>query len=255
MTHAALDPLRFAVGTLTAIPVRPPASFERRVTVPGMLLAPVAVLPLGLLVAGVLWGGRELGLAPLAVAAAAIAALALGSRGFHLDGLADTTDALASSYDAERSLAVMKRGDTGPAGAAAIALVLAVQVGAAAALLAPAWGPVLAGALVCASRGVAVVLCVRGLPPARKTGLAASYVSSVPPAAIVGLWLVLAAALCAVAALADLPWWRGLLCAAVALAAVAWLARRAVRRFGGVAGDVMGAAIEVALALMLLAAT
>lgn len=250
-----LDPLRFAVGTLTAIPIRPPASFGRGVTVPGLLLAPLAVLPLGLLVAGVLWGGRELGLAPLAVAAAAVAALALGSRGFHLDGLADTTDALASSYDAERALAVMKRGDTGPAGAAAIALVLAIQIGAAAALLGATWGPALAGVLVCASRGVAVVLCVRGLPPARQTGLAASYVSSVPPAAIAGLWLVLTGVLCAATALAGLPWWRGLVCAALALAAVGWLARRAVRRFGGVAGDVMGAAIEVALALMLLAAT
>jgi adenosylcobinamide-GDP ribazoletransferase len=46
-----------------------------------------------------------------------------------------------------------------------------------------------------------------------------------------------------------------MVCTAVALLATAWLIHRAARRFGGVAGDVYGAAIEVSLAVMLLAST
>lgn len=246
----------FAVGTLTAIPVPPPRSVERRVTVPAMALAPLAVLPLGVLTALVLWGGRELGLAPLATAAAAVAALALGSRAFHLDGLADTADALTCSYDAERSLEVMKRGDAGPAGAAALALVLAIQIGAAGHLSATlTWGPLLVGTLVCVSRGTAVVMSLRSVPGARSTGLAASYVSSMSPALVGAVWLVLTALLSGAFLLAGEEWWRGPVCTAVALLALAWLVRRAIRRFGGVAGDVYGAGIEVALALMLLTAT
>lgn len=249
------DIVRFAVGTLTAIPVRPPRSVGREVTVPGIVAAPLAVLPLGALTALVLWAGRELELAPLAVAAAAIAALALGSRAFHLDGLSDTADALTCSYDAERSLEVMKRGDAGPAGAAALVLVLAVQIGAVAHLAASAWGPVLVGTLVCVSRGTAVVMSLRTVPAARSTGLAASYAGSIHPLAAAVSWIALTAALAAVFVLDDQAWWRAPVCTAIALLALAWLIRRAVHRLGGVAGDVYGAGIEVTLALMLLAAT
>ncbi len=250
-----LEVMRFAVGTLTAIPVTPPRSFGRDVTVPGILLAPVFVLPLGALVAGVLWAGRELGLAPVAVAALAVAALALGSRAFHLDGLADTADGLTSGYDPERSLAIMKQGDTGPAGAAALALVLAIQIGACASLAPATWGPLVAGVMVCVSRGAAAVMSARGVPAARSTGLAATYVDSIPPAAVALAWVAWTAAATGALVLAGLPWWRGPVCAALALLATAWLVRRAVTRLGGVAGDVFGAAVEVSLALLLTAAT
>ena len=50
---------------------------------------------------------------------------------------------------------------------------------------------------------------------------------------------------------AGLNWWRGLLAAAVGLAVVAVVVARAVRRFGGVTGDVFGAAVELALAALL----
>ncbi|GEP38622.1 adenosylcobinamide-GDP ribazoletransferase [Nocardioides psychrotolerans] len=250
-----MDVVRFSVGTLTAIPVRPPSKVDRSVTVPGMIVAPLAVLPLGLMVALVCWGGRELDLAPIAVAATAIAALALGSRAFHLDGLSDTADALTCSYDAERSLEVMKRGDAGPAGASALVLVLGIQIGALTALLGLAWGPLLAGTLVCVSRGVTVVMSVRGVPAARDTGLAATYVGTIAPGVAVACWVVLTAVLGVVMEVNDLPWWRAVVCAAVALLAVAWLVRRAAKRFGGVAGDVFGAAVEVSLALLLLAST
>lgn len=249
------DVVRFAIGTFTAIPVRAPSRVDRRVAGFGLLAAPVAALPLGLLTALVLWGGREFGLAPLAVAATAVAVLALGSRGFHLDGLADTADGLTASYDREHALAVMRTGDVGPAGAAALVLTLGTQVVASAHLLGTAWGPLLVGALVCASRVAPATMSVRGVPPARPDGLGAATAGSVHPVAAVVLWLVLAAALAGAVMATGAPWWRGPVCAAAGLVAIVLLTARAVRRLGGVTGDVYGAGVEVSLAVTLLVVT
>jgi len=246
---------RFAVGTLTAIPVRPPRSDAGGATGPAMLLAPLAVAPLGVLVAAVCWAGHELGLAPVGTAAAAITALALGSRAFHLDGLADTADGLTASYDRERSLAVMRTGNTGPAGAAALVLTLYIQVGALTSLVQQAGGPVLAGVLVCVSRGALLVTCQRSVPSARSDGLGATYAGAISPLVAVVGWAVLIAVTSAGFVLTGEKWWRGPLCVVAALVVVAWLVRRAVRRLGGVTGDVYGAAIEMSLAALLLAAS
>lgn len=249
------DSWRLAVGTLTALPVRPPRRVDPGVAGVAMVLAPVAAIPLGLLVALVGWGGRELELAPIGVAAVAVGALALGTRAFHLDGLADTADGLASSYERERALAVMRTGDTGPAGAAALVIVLAIQVGALTSLFAHESGPWLAGLLVCASRSTLTATCARGIPAARTDGLGAAPAGSVPVVVAVAAWAAITAVLCAAFATADLPWWRGLVCAGAALAVVAVLVHRAVKRLGGVSGDVYGAAIELSLAALLLSAT
>jgi adenosylcobinamide-GDP ribazoletransferase len=57
------------------------------------------------------------------------------------------------------------------------------------------------------------------------------------------------------ALLLDLDWWRGLVAAAVAVVLTVLVVARAVRRIGGVTGDILGASIEVGLAGMLLALT
>ncbi len=250
-----LNAWRLSVGTFTAIPVAPPTTVTPRLSGRAVTLAPLAVLPLALAVAAVLWIGRELGLAPIAVAALAVAVLALGSRAFHLDGLSDTADGLTSSYDPVRALEVVKVGNAGPAGAAALVLVLGLQIGALTTLLADPWGPAVAAALVCVSRAAAVVGCTRGIHGARKDGLGVTYTETIHPGTTVAVWAAITVGLCVGAWAIDLPWWRGLLVTLVGLAATGWILRRAIRRFGGVVGDVFGATVEVSLALMLLAAT
>ncbi|MBC7630630.1 adenosylcobinamide-GDP ribazoletransferase [Aeromicrobium sp.] len=250
-----LESWRAAVGTLTAIPVTPPRCVDREVAGPAMVMAPLAVVPLGLLVALLMWGGRELGLAPLGVAAAAVGALALGSRAFHLDGLADTADGLTASYSTERSLAVMKTGDVGPAGAGALVMVLGVQIASLASIVTMSNGPWLAALLVCVSRGAVVVTCMRGVPGARVDGLGSTYVETIPRTVTVLSWAVLSALMCGGFLLVDEPWWRGVVCAGAALVVVASIVHRAVARLGGVTGDIFGACIEISLAAMLLAST
>ncbi|HCE60933.1 MAG TPA: adenosylcobinamide-GDP ribazoletransferase, partial [Janibacter terrae] len=125
---SASEGLRLAVGTFTRSP-------SGRVTITpdtartALLLAPLAVLPLALQV--VLVGLTvEIGVPPLVAAGLALGVLAHGSRGMHLDGLADTVDGLGAGWDRERALEIMRRGDVGPMGAVALVVVLLVQAGA-----------------------------------------------------------------------------------------------------------------------------
>ena len=121
------DGWRLAIGTLTALPVPPPSAVDARTARIAVLLAPLAAAPLGLAVGAVLWLAGRFDVAPLAAGLLAVGVLALGSRAFHIDGLADTADGLTASYDRERSLSVMKSGAVGPAGAAALIVVLGLQ--------------------------------------------------------------------------------------------------------------------------------
>lgn len=250
------DAWRLAVGTLTALPVRPPRTVDRSRAGAAMVLAPVAVLPLGVAVLLVAVAGEALDRPLLVVALLAIGAVALGNRGFHLDGLSDVADGLAASYDRERSLAVMKTGTSGPAGTVAVVLVLGLQAAGLVGVLARPDGwraGALAGLAVCVSRAALVVCCVRGIRPARADGLGHTYTQTVGPAVAAVVWIAAAAALALVGHWAGLDWWRGPLAAVVALVVVAAVVARAVSRFGGVTGDVFGAAVESALAALLVA--
>jgi adenosylcobinamide-GDP ribazoletransferase len=248
------DAWRLSLGTLTAVPVGTPTLVDRRRAGIAMVLAPVAALPLGVAVTLMALAGHVLDLPPLVIALLAIGAAALGNRAFHLDGLADTVDGMAASYDRERSLAVMKSGTSGPAGVAALVLVLGLQAAGLAAVLMsphPARAAVLAGCAFCVSRAALAVCCARGVPSARPGGLGDLYTRTVARPVVVLIWLAGATVLSLTGAWAGLDWWRGAVAVAVALAVVGILVARAVGRLGGVTGDVFGASIELALAALL----
>lgn len=248
------DGWRLALGTLTAVPGPAPSYVDGRVAARAALLAPLAAAPLGLAAGLVAWLGVTLGLAPLAVAVLVVATVVAGSRALHVDGLADTADGLTASYDPERSRAVMRTGDTGPAGATAIVLVLGIQAGAVVALLDLPRGPVVIGVLVALARVGHSPACRRGVPSI-SSGLGAAYAHSLTLPAVVALWAAAAATAGAVLEWAGIPWWHAPAGFAVAALAVLLLVRRAGARLGGVNGDVFGAAIEITLACLLVAAT
>lgn len=259
------DGARLAVGTLSVLPTRPPSRVDAGVAGRAMLLGPLVGLVLGALVgvpAGLLVG---LDRSPLLVSALAVAALAWLTRALHLDGLADVADGLGSGRDGEAARAIMKKSDIGPFGVATLVLALLAQVAAAAVLLAQdaLAGAVLVGVVVLGSRCVLPWLCTARFPAATPSGLGALVAGTVRGGAAAGALavaaLVGAGALGADAVRGDLAGGSGVLLAGLVgvlagqLAAYG-LARRCLCRFGGTTGDVLGACVETALTVGLVAA-
>lgn len=240
--------LRLSVGLLTVIPVGAIDEVDRRMARTAMLLAPLVGLFLGAIAAAVLIGLRALVpsmLGALLAAVLAIATLAYLTRALHLDGLADTADALGSGRRGDAALEIARRGDVGPFGVVTLVLVLLVQVAALAVATDAGWGALTLIVGVVTGRVAAVVACTRGIPPARPEGLGALVAGTVPRvAALIAVVLALGLAAAAGAWLTSVAW-------APALAVVAGLALalgvvvRSVGRLGGINGDVLGAAIEI----------
>ncbi|MDZ5661668.1 adenosylcobinamide-GDP ribazoletransferase [Nocardioides sp. S-58] len=247
------DAWLLATGTLTAVRVPPPTTVDRTVAGLAMVLAPLAVLPLGLAAALVVLVGGAVGLPPLATAYAVLLALALGTRALHWDGLADTADGLTASYSPERSLEVMRTGPVGPAGVVAVVLVAGLQAAGLSAVVGDDQGWWVVGLLVCASRACLVLACVRGVPAARAGGLGSTYIGAVPVLSATVVLVVAAGAVALAGHGLGSPWpaLAGLL---AMVAVVGALLLRCVRRLGGVTGDVLGAAVEASLAVLVLAA-
>ena len=83
---------------------------------------------------------------------------------------------------------------------------------------------------------------------------AGSGAEDVPRPVAVMSWSAAAAIAAAIAGYSGGTWWHVVTGFAVAAVIVGLLVRRAVRRLGGVTGDIYGAAIEISLAALLLSA-
>jgi len=250
--------LRLSFGLLTVIPVGAIGGVDRRLASKAILLAPLVGLVLGALAAlvvAVVHAVVPSTLGALLAAVLAVALLAYLTRALHLDGLADTADALGSGKPADAALEIARRGDVGPFGVVTLVLVLLVQVTALAVATEAGWSAIAVVIAIVTGRVAVVVGCTRGIPAARPEGLGALVAGSVPrwASAAWALALLVSAALAGTWLTPDAAWtWP--LAVAVGLAVAALLVRRAVRRLGGVTGDVMGATVETASTTALLVA-
>lgn len=245
------DGLALALSWLTVVPARVRGEVDRSVGARAIALAPLVGLALGGVATGLLWTLDALGAPGLLAGLLVVGALAVGTRGMHLDGLADTVDGLGCYGPPERALAVMRDGSTGPFAVVALVVVLGAQAAALGALADDGrWLAVVLG--VTAGRVALGWVCRRGVPAARADGLGALVAGTQPVVVPVG-WAVLLAAVSVVAV--DGRAWQGPVAVMVAAVVMVLGARHAVRRFGGITGDVLGASSEAAVtaALVVLA--
>jgi adenosylcobinamide-GDP ribazoletransferase len=155
----------------------------------------------------------------------------------------------------------MRRSDIGPLGTVTVVLTLLIQVAALsrAESAGDGRGPAALIAAVITGRLAITWACRRGVPAARPDGLGALVAGTVPRAIPAAITLgTLAAAVAAVvisAALSGDPLaWTLPLAVPAGLAAAFALERHAVRRLGGITGDVLGALAEVATTVALVVA-
>jgi adenosylcobinamide-GDP ribazoletransferase len=258
--------LAVAIQFLTRWPVRLPASpigaWDDRWLTDCVRHFPAVGTLLGTAVGLVLWIASLLW--PPTIAA--VLAVALGTwwtGAFHEDGLADTFDALGGSTGRERALAIMKDSRIGSYGGVALVLVTGARVAALAAVVAvPQASPLQALVIAVAAcawmhalaRWVSVAV-MAGLPYAgdEDHAKAKPLARGVPhrQAVVAGLWLlpllftIMATVTGGIALLAATL----LAASLVALGMRRWLRRR----LGGYTGDTLGAAEQLAEAVILLA--
>lgn len=242
--HALID----ATTLLTRLPLprgrRPSEAHVAR----GAVYFPVVGAGIGLAVAATATTcARWL---PPEVAAVLAVAVEVGLTGaLHLDGLADSADGLAGS-DRDHTLAIMRDHSVGVYGMTAIGLDLLLKSAALAALVEPgsaasAIGPVVAAYAL--SRAAPLPLaCLLDYPRAEGTGRAIVQ-RLTPGRATAGVGIAAGVAVAAGSTTAA---------AMLAAGAIATLAVgvTALRRIGGVTGDVLGASVELTLLCALVVA-
>jgi adenosylcobinamide-GDP ribazoletransferase len=183
--------------------------------------------------------------------------LVLSNGGFHLDGLSDTFDALATKGGRERRLEAMKDSATGAIGVTAIVFALGIKYLSLksvsnlttydyyAALL---FMPVL-------SKWAMLVMMRHGVP-AREEGLGRVFMSGARTGGLIAATVITAALLSA--PVLAVPLWAGAMRHVFNFGALALvymfgllLTRFFRRRFGGLTGDTLGAGGELAEILFL----
>jgi adenosylcobinamide-GDP ribazoletransferase len=166
-----------------------------------------------------------------------VAAWAAISGGLHLDGLADSSDGLFLSGDADRRLGAMRDPHVGSFAILAMILVILGKWAALTTLIGRRRALALLGA---AAVSRTLTLVAAGLAPyARRQGTGRTIVEATT--VVDALWAVVAAL--AIGAL--LGGEIGLVASAAALL-VAWgLSHLATQKLGGVTGDILGAVVEL----------
>ncbi|MEI6564162.1 MAG: adenosylcobinamide-GDP ribazoletransferase [bacterium] len=229
-----MRPFITAIRTLTLLPVPGRDSASLAAALP---FFPAVGVLIGALVVLVLYGASLTGWITGAGVLAMIAAVWI-TRGLHVDGLADLTDALGAGRTRERRLEIMKDPHTGAFGVMAIMADLLLKSVALSHLASLGqWSLALVPFIV--SRTAQVMLAVT-LPYARaEGGKAAAFVQEARPFHLV---LALAAATAFCLAATGLT---GLILLLQGLVAAFLLRLWMKHHFGGVTGDLLGASNEL----------
>ena len=234
-----------ALAFFSRIPVRPaPVTFDlRRIAgawpVAGFLLSLAPAL-LFLIACG-------LRIAPTVAAVLALAVMAFLTGGMHEDGLADTADGFGGGATRAEKLALMRDSRLGTFGALALVFAILAKAGALGAIGASPWRGALA--ILCAaviSRALALWHWSATMP-ARSDGMAASAGRPDSESLAVGALAALAAAILLLLVFK----FAALLALLLVAVAIRLFSRLCEKQIGGHTGDTIGAAQQIAEALLL----
>ncbi|MFC1596239.1 adenosylcobinamide-GDP ribazoletransferase [Candidatus Margulisiibacteriota bacterium] len=229
--------LLIAIQFLTILPIGPKAPVTEKDLAQAPFYFPVVGLLIGLILTGI---NQLLSLfinEPLLINTLLISALVILTGGLHLDGLADTFDALLSRKSKTEMLAIMRDSQIGTMGALSLIIIILLKITMLSALPLELKNTalVLMGII---SRYVIVLPMLR-LPYARTEGKAKAFIDGMNPrflatSSIITLLLVFIA---------------GQLCGIITLSLVSILviitSTFFARRFEGITGDVLGALAEM----------
>jgi adenosylcobinamide-GDP ribazoletransferase len=211
-----------------------------------MSLAPLVALVLAAICGLPLLITRDRPAIALLIAIVSFALLAWATRALHLDGLADTADALGSGKPAAAALEIARKSDIGPFGVITLIFTLLLQI-AAVASLPDAHDAYFAFVIAIVTSRVALTwACTRMWPAARPDVLGAVVAATVPLLVAIA-WTIITIALAwiFVGIAGGVSVVLGILAGIVLLV----IARR---RLGGMTGDVLGATIEMTATTALL---
>ena len=213
---------------------------------------PLVGLVLGLAASGVFAGVIWLGLGQVLAAILAVATLIWLSGGLHEDGLADLADGMGGQ-SREQRLEIMRDSRIGSYGALTLGLVMALRITALSQI--PITAAIAALLAIAALSRAGMVVAMASLPPARRDGLGQAAGRPLPLS--VAMALILGISACAAASFFG--FWPGYgVAVAVVLAcllAQAFVQILALRKLGGLTGDVLGAVQQAGETAALLALT
>lgn len=238
-------PLLIALQFLTVLPIPVDGTPEATASGRSLLYYPLIGLGVGALLALLAWTLSEA--PPLLSAAVLLAAWVSVTGALHLDGLADSADALIGGFrDRDRTLAIMKDPRSGPMAVVTLVLVLLLKFSALVQLVSNGnWEIILVAPVL---GRTALVMLFLTTPYVRPHGLGSLLANHLPRRAC---------ALAAAFTLLAVPAFIGL--AAVWLLAVVVsvflvLRRLMLRRLGGTTGDTAGALVEITETVLLISA-
>ncbi len=235
MFREYLEAFRVAMGFLTVIPtgearVSPPHEMEKAFS-----LFPLVGLAMGIDLTILGWVIEKVA-SPLVSASVLLVFWVVVTGGLHLDGVADSFDALSLGKKREERLRIMKESTIGTFGVLAVVLLMMVKMAALSSLVKKGeWRALLLTPMVARW---AVVFLAHISMPAREGGLGIMAVHASTKKAVIVASAILCVALLLVwpVALLNLIWMVPLVMGISAF----W--RKMV---GGITGDVLGATVEV----------
>lgn len=238
-----IDDVVVAAQTLTRLPLRRRVAWGPETAARSVRAYPLIGLGTGFVGSLILALSASIGWPSAIAVPLALAATALVTGALHEDGLADSADGFFGGRDRLGKLAIMRDSRIGSFGVLALIFVIAIRIAALSSLpLGPAAALFTASEIL--SRAAPATLML--LPRARIDGLAAAFVA---PRL---LWVLQGWAIAATLAMLLLGPMPVLLALPLMLAALLIGARATLAQIGGITGDVLGAAQQLAVVLLLL---